>query len=93
MNDKEKLIKVWITKYALSKGIFTAEAEVCTEGPSPCGMITVPGSQSLMDCRYHGQGRDWHTSEASAKAKAEKMRSKKIASMKKQIKKLEGIRF
>lgn len=35
----------------------------------------------------------WHRTEAAAKVRAEQMRVERIASLKKQIKKLEGIKF
>ena len=44
-------MKVWITKYALTKGIFTIEA---TE-PNENGLITP--INKLWDC-YHGEGRE-----------------------------------
>lgn len=42
---------------------------------------------------YHGEGNDWHRTKESAIAKAEEMRKKKIASLKKQIEKLEKMEF
>ena len=59
-------MNVWITKYALTKGIFEMDVESQSEG-----------------CK----------TKAAAIAKAEKMRRKKIASLKKQIEKLESMKF
>lgn len=42
---------------------------------------------------YHEEGKEWHRTKESAIAKAEEMRKKKIASLQKQIKKLENINF
>lgn len=80
-------MKVWITKYALTDGIIEEEAE-------PCGkdMIAVRNERALSSY-FHGEGKNWHKTKESAIAKAEEMREKKIASLKKQIDKLEKIKF
>lgn len=79
-------MKVWITKYALTKGVFEMDVERQSEdGKSVYG--------KAWDQCYHGQGAEWHGSKGSAIARAEEMRKKKIASLEKQIKKLEKIRF
>ena len=76
-------MKVWITKYALTKGIFTANADVVAPG-----MIKV--SQGVY---YHGRGRDWHESFSDAQRRAYDMRDEKIKSLKKMIAKLEKMGF
>lgn len=78
-------IKVWITKYALTKGIIEAEALDC--GGS---MIAVRTSTPWLNS-YHRN--DWHKSEQSAKRWACVMRDKRIASLKNQIAKLEAMTF
>ena len=79
-------MKVWITKYALTQGIF------CTE-VKPCFDIN-PKMVSTLDkyaqC-YHGG--DWHENKSDAVARAEEMRKKKIFSMEKQIKKIQALKF
>ena len=66
-------MKVWITKYALTRGIIEIH--------------------NLNDC-YSGKRYRWiHLDKESAIKKAEEMRQKKITSLKKQIKKLEEMRF
>jgi hypothetical protein len=42
---------------------------------------------------FHGEGRNWHRTPEGAKAKAEAMRKAKIASLKKQLAKLESLSF
>lgn len=79
-------MKVWITKYALTTGIFEMTAEI-TEHGSAYDM------HSSFPTYYHGEGKEWHKTKESAIARAEEMRQKKIASLKKQIEKLEGIKF
>lgn len=78
-------MKVWISKYALSGGIKEAEVR-----------------QSASNLRYvypigsHGSLLLWrsaHETRESAIKAAEQMRLKKIASLKKQIAKLEAMKF
>ena len=77
-------MKVYITKYALTSGIEEIEVELCSDS-----MV-----RDMAHSRYfHGDGKDWHRSLESAKTKAEEMRNKKIASLKKQIDKLERLEF
>lgn len=80
-------MRVWITKYALTTGIIEAEAEECEHD-----MIRAH-ENSFCPSYYHKEGRDWHRTKESAIAKAEEMRQKKISSLKKQIKKMEDMKF
>jgi hypothetical protein len=82
---KRKIIKAWITRNALTQGIFTIKAELCTDISDK--MIK---SGELHEC-YHKP--DWHESWDAAVAQAEKMRVNKIVSIKKQIKRLEELKF
>lgn len=79
-------MKVWITKYALSDGIKELEVEQSDFSPN---MVF---GKVYNDC-YHGEGKEWHRTYASATVRANEMRQKKIASLKKQIEKLEKMRF
>lgn len=78
-------MKVWITKYALSEGIVEVDTEVCTGD-----MIQ---THEKWPRYFHGEGRGYHTEKQSAINHADKMRQKKIASLKKQIERLEKLRF
>lgn len=78
-------MKVWITKYALSKGIFTVDAEI-----SQRGMAIVRGVNGNF---YHGEGREWHRSEDGAIARANQMCAAKIVSLASQLRKLEQMVF
>lgn len=76
-------MKVWVTKYAMSvEGVIHCE-EART---SHVDTMVVVGSHCL-----HGD--DWHATPELAIARAEEMRTKKIASLKKQISKLEAMTF
>lgn len=80
------MAKVYITKYALSTGIEKIDTELC---------------KSPIDNRYYVQvyynryyiGLEAFTIESQAIEKAEEMKIKKIASLKKQIEKLEKLNF
>lgn len=79
-------MKVWITRYALTDGIIEAEGE-------PYGLEWVSASwDGGYRCGDFEQG-EWFDTKERAIQKAEEMRQKKIESLKKQIKKLEEMRF
>lgn len=82
-------MKVWITKYALTKGIFEIEAERCITIDND--MISEAGV-NYNTC-YHGEGRQWHLTKESAHKQALKMRDAKIKSLQKQIEKLNKLTF
>lgn len=79
-------IKVWITKYALTAGI----KEVQVERSAVDGGMVVHRSNGWSSYYHKGQ---WHTDRKQAVAKAEAMRKRKIASLKKQLERLESLRF
>lgn len=85
-------MKVWITKYALTKGIFLVEAERCPDINNDMVSQTVPKPEYGAIC-YHGEGRDWHTTFDSAVKRAETMREKKIKSLRKSISQLQARDF
>ena len=80
-------MKVWITKYALTDGIIEADAN-----PVLCGSVCISDITSPVLFRILNEG-EWHSDKKQAIDKAEEMRQKKIASLKKQIEKLERMRF
>ncbi len=78
--------RVWVTKYALTSGVFSVDAEINDD------MATYSRSGGTWSMEHaHGEGRDWHRTEASAKARVETIRQRKIDSLKKQIAKLEAM--
>ena len=78
-------MKAWSTKYAMTVGIQEVEGE--SDAP---GMFTY---KSEYGYTMYLQGKDWHTTKEAAVARANEMRAKKIDSLRKQIKKLEGMIF
>lgn len=81
-------MKVWITKYALTSGIFEAEAKICTN-ISPT-MISVNEDGTPNQC-FHGN--DWHRTVGDALSRAEEMRIARLKSLDKQAKKIAAMKF
>ena len=74
--------KVWITKYALTKGLYEMEVVKTSEdGDSVYG-------KAWYDA-FHGEGKDWCRTREEAVQLAEEMRSRKINNLKKKISELE----
>lgn len=78
-------MRVWITKYALTTGIFEADVDVSDDFPE---LVRVSPTQY-----FQGEGKDWHRTKIEALQRAEEMRQKKIRSLKKQIEKLKKKTF
>lgn len=78
---------VWVTKYALTHGIFEAE------------VIEEQNSGLLIKCDWAENGRDtlmwheWRRSKGEALSYAYSMRADKIASLEKQIERLRALEF
>ena len=78
----EKIITVWITKYALTTGIMETQAVINDT-------IAVYYVDGVRNSVY----KHWVTSEEKAKERAEEMRFKKLKSLEKQIKKIKALIF
>jgi hypothetical protein len=78
-------MKVWISQYATTKGLFEVEAE-------PCGNSTVRDVDRV--CVYYvGEGRQWHNTRNEALTRAEQMRVKEIDALRRKLAKLEALDF
>ena len=77
-------ITVWVTKSALSGGLFKAQGNVDDIMPK------MFDGDWLLEV-YHGD--DWHLTTDLALEKAEKMRVKKIASLEKSLAKMKALKF
>ena len=79
-------MKAWITKYALTEGIFEAEGEI-----NYGTMFRYKNNG--WNVSAHGEGKDWHLTKEAAVARAEAMRLAKIKSLEKSIKKMQSLKF
>lgn len=82
-------MKVWVSKYALTEGIEEfGDAEL-----GPTGAYVRVGPPTYGTRRVEYFGRDAHETREAAVADAERRRVAKIASLKRQIARLEALRF
>lgn len=80
-----ELTKIYVTKYALTTGIFEVDAKVLD------GMASYKrGDSYLMEFAHRDE---FHLTREAAVAKAEEIRIKKLKSLNKQIKKISAIKF
>lgn len=77
--------KVWISKYALTQGIYEKIVEIDNEFPKMCNDV-----EYTLSC-FHKPF--WSDTRKEAVAQAKKMQKAKIASIKRQLKKLEEMTF
>ena len=86
---KNEQITAWITKYALTSGIQKVSGTVHHDTNNT--LLSYPGNhRSVIHYVWH---KAWHRTPEAALARAEEMRKKKIAGLKKSIAKLEVIKF
>lgn len=80
--------RVWITKYALSGGVFEISAELCGNDESFVSFKVEPYGLTS-----YAHGTDWHRTLDSALKKAGSMKLEKIKSLEKSIDKLKKTEF
>lgn len=79
-------------KICLTKWIYETEVyENCLRSDFSGNMISIREKGYVS--YFHGKGNEWHTTKESAINKAEEIQKKKIDSLKKQIEKLEKMKF
>ena len=76
-------MKVWVTKYALTKGIQYMDVQQLSRD-------MVQADTHIYFCK---EGKDWHLSYMSALVRAERMRIAKRDSIKKQLARLDELIF
>ncbi len=87
---KPILPKVWITKYALTKGVFTAVNVVQGVGTSD-RMITVSVKSGRHMATEYFHKPQWHTTEEDARAQVQKMVNAALKAIKKKVAKLDDV--
>lgn len=78
-------MKVWVTKYALTQGVYETSVDISQEFPK---MATEFANQLQT---YHGN--DWHRTKPEAIKRAEDMRAAKLSSLAKSMKKIQALKF
>ena len=78
-------MKVWISKYALTKGLYEEEVRSCPGYPDHRATVG-------LSVHYYRMGQ-WHETLEAAQAHAKTMQQRKLASLRRQIAKLEALRF
>lgn len=86
-NVSEAIFTAYITKYALTMGIVQKQVE----GTPASGMVVTSGER--YPAYFHGEGREWHRTREAAVKRANAMRDAKVASLRKQIARLETAAF
>lgn len=79
-------MKIWVTKYALTRGIGEVEVERVRNGS-----VSVHGQG--YDGWYDTDGLEWCSTKEAAVARAEVMRVKKIEALERQIERLKALKF
>jgi mRNA degradation ribonuclease J1/J2 len=85
--NSDKIVNAWISKYALTEGIRAKRVQLCGDG-----MVVEITPDGARGWGYFHKG-DWHLDRGDAEAKAEVMRQRKVASVKKQLTRLEALSF
>lgn len=85
-------MKVFVTKYALSDGIWESEARLVKDG-----MVELKKGKDGIPMRggwyLHGEGREYCLDRQSAVSRAEQLRKAKVKSIEKQLAKVKAIKF
>lgn len=84
-------MKVYITKYVLTSGI--EEINLSHMASSGIDGVFLSFARTVGSCPEVYSKKDWYYDKDSAVARAEEMRKKKIASLRKKIEKLEKMKF
>lgn len=80
-------MKVYITKYALTTGVYIAEVNEC-DAP---GMVEQPRTNKTYTQYFHGEGKDWHKTKESAVNRVKVMKEAKLKAIQKQVDKINKI--
>jgi len=86
MDNTKKTVTIYVTKYALTTGIFTAQGEQSSDDSF---FFKSEGSGFTNFAR----GNDVHLTEEAALARAEEMRIAKLKTLDKQMKKVSAMKF
>lgn len=85
--NKRERFTAWITKYALTEGIFTKVVELCAN-ISDDMVSVVHGPANIC---YHGK--DWHRTKEAAADRARQMQANKLKSIDQQRARIAALKF
>lgn len=88
----EKRTTVYITKYALTKGIYKDKVVIPEDRSSSHHLLLFP-KMAVGSCYNYFYGNDWHHAQHAAVARAKEMRTNKIKSLKRQLKRIQNLKF
>lgn len=80
----------FITKYALTQGILKVEGEVSDKVPT---MLFYNENLTGNSFACYAHGSDWHRTFEEAVVQAERMRTKKLGSLAKEVERIQGKTF
>lgn len=86
------VFRAFITKYALTNGIYEVEVEQCLDTQPNGSFVKETDNTKYTSC-YHGEGKEWHRTKLDAVNRANDMRIKKIRSHQTAISKLQKMTF
>lgn len=86
MNTTKAKITVWVTEHALTEGITTLEVD--DPGAETWLVADLPDGRKLVLRPY-----EWHRTEEAARARAKRMRAKRIADIKRELESLKAMEF
>jgi len=84
-------ITAWVTKYALTRGIFKVRGQVYPKRPKL--FEYKPRKAAYNHLMAYAYGTEWHRTEEAALARGNKLRELKIAALKRQLDILENMTF
>ena len=79
--------KYWVTKYALTQGIFQVEAELVKSSD-----VTIRVSKPSGITTYYHKN-EWYLTKQEAVSRAKEMQKKMLISLQERIKKIEALKF
>ena len=86
MDNTKETVKIYVTKYALTTGIFTAQGEQSSDDSF---FYKMDGSSFTQ----YARGNDVHLTEEAALERAEEMRIAKLKALDKHMKKVIAMKF
>lgn len=85
-------MKVWITKHALTQGIWEVDAALSGTSKNMIQVRRDKNDNHPWSAMYYHKG-EWHEKKEHALAHAEDMKERKLASLRKQIAKISKLSF